>query len=41
MEWAGTICKVDDDKVCVNTDAGVIEIPLVKITKTKQVIDNI
>jgi len=41
IEWAGTIGKVDDDKVCINTETGVMEIPLAKITKAKQIIDTI
>jgi ribosome maturation factor RimP len=41
LEWEGTISKVDEDKIFINTDVGVMEIPLAKINKAKQVIDSI
>lgn len=39
MEWEGIINKVENDAVCVDTDGKIIEIPLLKIIKAKQVID--
>ncbi len=39
MEWEGIINKVEDDAVCIDTDDKIIEIPLLKIIKAKQVID--
>jgi ribosome maturation factor RimP len=41
LEWEGTISKVDEDKIFINTDVGVMGIPLAKINKAKQVIDSI
>ncbi|MFH0913482.1 MAG: ribosome maturation factor RimP [Candidatus Omnitrophota bacterium] len=41
IEWAGTIDKVDDDKVYINTGAVTIEIPLARINKAKQLINTI
>lgn len=39
MEWEGIINKVENDAVCVDTDDKIIEIPLLKIIKAKQVTD--
>ena len=39
IEWEGLISKTEDDRVYVDVEGDIIEIPLVKINKAKQVIE--
>ncbi len=41
LELEGTINKVGDDSVYIDIDGNTIEIPISKITKAKQIVDNI
>lgn len=41
IELEGIICKVSEDTVYINIDANTVEIPLSKIKKAKQTLDNI
>jgi len=38
LEWDGVISKVDEVKVYVDTGRGILEIPLEKINKAKQIL---
>jgi ribosome maturation factor RimP len=38
IEWDGVIADVSDTRVVLNTPAGVLDIPLEKINKAKQII---
>lgn len=40
LEWDGTITKVENDAVCLDASSQILEIPLSKINKAKQAVDN-